>query len=322
MKRNKFFKTGGFHLALIMLVASFSLTSCLKDNGPGSVNFGDSPALVGFQYAGIGPVPMVTKILGKSTDASDIEVTLSVASLTLKTPVTVNVVPDPAGFNTYKTNVDTNAVLLPSTQYALANGGKVTISPGQQIVKLHITFTGDQINFNNDNTLAFKLQDASGATIASNLSEIILKILLKSIYEGAYTNNGTFFDTGGAITQGVYPEKIELLTVSKYVVDFYDISANVGYGHPIYLGGASYFGSFSPEFTIDPTTSKVTGVTNYYGQNSGAHSRSAVLDPTGINATSGTPGTVGFKISVKYIMVQAGTPRVTFTEVYTFTNPI
>ena len=65
----------------------------------------------------------------------------------------------------------------------------------------------------------------------------------------------------------------------------------------------------------------ITGVTNYYGQLSGTHARSAVLDPTGVNASSGTPGTTGFKIQVKYIMTQSGTPRTYFNETYTYAGP-
>lgn len=321
MKRSYLFKNiGGVCLAVALLVSTL-LTSC-KDNSPGSINFSKSPALVGFQYTGFNAVPVPIKVHALPAQVGYIEVTLSVASLTLSSPVTVNIGVDNAGFEAYNTNVDPNSHLLPTADYTVPSS--ITIEPGQQIVKLKVTFAGNIIDFTQDYVLAFKITSVSGgAIIASNLNAIICPIVLQSVYEGEYVNTGSFNDvTNSSLNGSVYPEDIDLLTQTALSVAYYDLTYNFGYGHAI-EGGDSYYGSFDPVFTFSSSNANatITGVTNYYGQNSGSHVRSAVLDPTGVNAASGTPGTSGFKIQVKYIMTQAGTPRTYFNETYTYVGP-
>src|ERR1700744_453133 len=94
MKRNKFFKNMGRVYLAIGILTMTLLSSCLKDNSPGSVDFSKSPALVGFQYLGFGATPLLTKLFAQPNVTSNVEVTLSVASITLSSPVTVNVAVD------------------------------------------------------------------------------------------------------------------------------------------------------------------------------------------------------------------------------------
>jgi hypothetical protein len=331
MKRNYLFKNTGGVMLLSALLAVTLLSSCLKDKSPGAINFADSPPLVGFQYSGFAETPITTKIHGQSTDTTGVEITLSVASLTLKTPVTVTVSVDNADAQAYA-QTDTVGgkpadVVLSSSLYTIANGGKVTINPGQQIVKLKISFAGDKINFNQYNILGLKITAVapSSVVIATNLNFALLALTLQSVYEGEYTNTGSFTDvTNANLTDaGIYPEDIDLLTASAYVVDFYDLSFGVGYGHPISSSGTiSYYGGFVPEFDFDPSLNgKIDAMVNGYGQ--GNNNRSGKLDATGVNAATGTPGTKGFKIQVKYIMHQTntGVDRTFFNETYTYVGP-
>ncbi|WP_183576197.1 DUF1735 domain-containing protein [Mucilaginibacter sp. X5P1] len=325
MKRNKFFKTGGLYLALIMLVASFSLTSCLKDNGPGSVNFGKSPALVAFQYAGIGNVPYVMSIHNVNTVTTNVEVSLSVASITQSTPVTGTVVVDQDSSASYVKhdtaggNVDH---ILPTSLYSIANGGKFTIAPGTQFASIPITLAGDKIDFTQNYILVLKITGASGAQLTTNLNYATLIITLQSIYQGTYTVTGSFVDkTNATITDDkVYPLTVKLQTLGALQVQWDD--ASNGYEHLINSAGQiGYYGNFSPIFTFN-TTGKITAVTNHYGQGSNSSGRSAALDPTGTNAvTSGTPGTTGFAFQVSYILVQSGSNRTYFNETFTYTGP-
>jgi hypothetical protein len=328
MKRNYLIKNMGRVYLAVGVLAATLLSSCYKDTSPGAINFGKSPALVGFQYLGFNAVPLVTKIHGTSKDTTGVQVSLSVASLTLKSAVTVQVTDDPTDAQAYVNaqNAATpgSTALLPSSQYTINNGGAITIQPGQTIVSLRINFKGNLVDFSNTPVMGLKITSANGATIATNLNVAILTLTLQSIYEGHYTNTGSMNDvvTPSFDTPTTYPESIDLLTASAYVVDFYDLTYNIGYGHPI-EGGASLYGSYDPEFTFDPATNKITGCTNAYGQGSGAHARSALLDPSGVNAGSGTPGTIGFKIQVKYILYQGdlGTNRTYFNETYTYLGP-
>lgn len=257
MKRNKFFNTGGLYIALIMLVASFSLTSCLKDNGPGSVNFGDSPALVAFQYAGIGPVPYVAAIYGKSTDSSDVEITLSVASLTLKTPVTVTVTQDDAGANAYKATDTVGGKvdnIMPTSLYSLQNGGKITINPGQQIVKMRINYVGQNIDFDQNYIIGLKLVNASGAILTSNLNNAIVTVVLKSVYAGTYNVDGYVFRNLGDGTNdpslgGNFSGFSQALsTIDKNTVTL----------APLWSSGAAAAGVTGTQIYINPTTFAAT----------------------------------------------------------------
>ncbi|MBL7970854.1 MAG: hypothetical protein JNL03_04965 [Prolixibacteraceae bacterium] len=83
-------------------------------------------------------------------------------------------------------------------------------------------------------------------------------------------------------------------------------------------GGASAWGSFCPVFKFDDN-GNIIEVINDYGQPA-SNTRSAVLDPTGVNKYD--PATKSFKVS--YYMVQpsvVATPphyRARMVETYTF----
>lgn len=86
------------------------------------------------------------------------------------------------------------------------------------------------------------------------------------------------------------------------------------------ISSATYFSKFGLVFTFDAATNKVTAVTNYYGQPS-SNGRSAVLDPTGVNAID----PVTKNIQVKFFMNETGVvgPRHTYdvTLVYLGARP-
>ena len=167
--------------------------SCLKDTGPVQ-DFSKSPALVGFQYTGNAFQPFVEALLPLPDDTVGIEVTLSVSTLTLTTPVQVTIVADDAEITSY----DSTLVPLDPSLYSLNNSGKVTINPGQQIVPLTIHFSASKIDFSKKNAIALKITGATGATVASNLNLAIIQVVVKSIYEGNYNFAGNIYRYNGA----------------------------------------------------------------------------------------------------------------------------
>jgi hypothetical protein len=172
-----------------MVAVIIFFSSCLKDNGP-IQDFSQSPALVGFQYTGNSAFAFSQSVLPQPGDSVQLEVTLSVASLTLSTPVSATIAPDQPTLDTYNGANSTNYVQISSAAYTLANGGVVTIKPGQQIVKLLITIDGTQIDFSQSNALALKITSAQGAKIATNLNWAIYLLKLRNIYEGNYALSG------------------------------------------------------------------------------------------------------------------------------------
>ena len=303
MKNNKLYKTGGLYLALVAMLAVF-LTSCLKDNGPGSIDYSKSPALVGWQYTGSSAKPLVTKILGKAGDTASVEITLSLPAIKSSTPVTLTVVRDPAYETAYlaaDTNSDGSAKVhnrLPDADYTLADGGKVTINPGQQIVRLHITFAGDQFDLSDGNfILGLKLTNAQGAIIASNLSEVILKLTLKSIYEGTYSYKGfilrgTIGNNDPQLGGNFTGFSTSLGTISKYQVSF----------SPLWANDTSVGGIDDTYITVDPATNKVTMASS---------TNPALVNTSGYDNRY-DPATKTFYISFNWSSVRATTDTLTY----------
>ncbi|HMH34534.1 MAG TPA: DUF1735 domain-containing protein [Puia sp.] len=174
----------------------FFLGSCLKDTGPVQ-DYSQTPALVGFQFKGGSAVPIVLPLLPLAGDSYDLEVTLSVPSVVLGKTVNVTVIADQDALAAY----DPTLEMLPADQYTIPNGGVVTIPAGKQIVPLSLKFDGTKIDFSKNNALAFRITDAQGLVIASNLNIAILKIVLKSEFEGNYTTDGKLTRFAGS-TEG------------------------------------------------------------------------------------------------------------------------
>ena len=94
------------------------------------------------------------------------------------------------------------------------------------------------------------------------------------------------------------------------------IIGNTGGG----VTNATFYSNFGLVLTFDASTNKVTSVTNYFGQPSSS-GRSAVLDPSGVNAIDPTTK----NIRVKFFMDETGIAghRATFdvTLVYLGARP-
>ena len=174
-----------------MTIGVLSLASCMKNNGPVE-DFSKSPAVVGFQYKGSSAVPMITSVLLQPDAAVNVELTLSAASLTLDRNVAVTVAADQASLDAYNSANGTSYTLVPSSNYTIDGGGTVSIAAGKQIVPMVIHLNSTALDFSTDPALAFKITNADGATVASNLNVIILPLKLRNAYEGTYTVTGYF----------------------------------------------------------------------------------------------------------------------------------
>lgn len=267
MKKNKFnIKVRTVNIVLIALCV-FVFTSCLKDDT--APNYSHSPALVGFQYTGFSATPFTAGILGTPEDTLGINVTLSVASLTLKSPVTLTIAPSPSSLDSFNIKNGDSAIQLDPSLYTLANGGKVAINPGQQMVNFRINFAGDKIDFNKHNGLGLKITDAQGAIIASNLNTAIILIKLKSKYAGNYHVFGARIHP----TAGTFPfdYNINLNTVNANTIDG-NVLADLGEGLAITINPDNsvtlvgelrdVFLQSGKENKYDPATKTIT--LNYY----------------------------------------------------------
>lgn len=301
-------------MAVCLLAASF-FSSC-KDNSPGSVDFSKSPALIAWQYAGFQATPYLAVMLPKDTYTENLEVALSVSSITLNSNVSATVTDVSS---TYLKQYDKDNGLtgadsleaLPTSMYTSPTS--VTIPAGQHIVKFPVVFKAGSIDFTKNYAIALKLTSASGAQIPTNLNVAIVELQVKSLYQGIYNVTGSAIDHVNSSLMGQYPVNgVQLETQSANSVLFDDVN---GVGYYKALVG-SYYGNFDPIFTFDPSTNTVVSVTNYYGQGTNSQGRAAVIDPSVPSTASGTPGVPGFKFTVGYIMTQGGSPRTYYNETY------
>ncbi len=269
MKLNKFLtRIKPINIALIAIgVLAFS--SCLKDKAPGNENYSHSPALVGFQYTGNSAAPIVAAIPGTPQDTIGVEVTLSVASITLKTPVTLKVVPYKAGLDSFNTANSTSYNQMDPSLYTLQNGGDITINPGQQIVNMRINFAGDKVDFNQQNGIGLQITDANGATIATNLNTAIVLVSLKSPYEASYHASGVrIHPTLGPFTfdYDVYMSTVDKNTITGSAeADLQtDLTIHINADNTVTLSSVSFptFLQAGKENKYDPATQTFT--LNYY----------------------------------------------------------
>jgi hypothetical protein len=246
--------------ALTSAVIMVLFASCLKDKGPGTENYSHSPALVSFQYTGTSALPFTVALLGTPSDSFALEVTLSVASITLTTPVTATIAPDDASLADYNTANGTDYQMLSSDLYTLPNNGAVTISPGQQIVSIPIHFSGDKVDFSKNNGLALKITAASGAVVATNLNTAILLLKLKSIYEGNYSETGTLTRYNGATEASGVLDQFDITGTTF----FSTIDLNTIDGQVVIPGFAATYARFTvnPDNTVTISQSPVTPLTN------------------------------------------------------------
>jgi len=288
-------------------------SSCLKDKAPGNQNYSHSPALVGFQYLGNSQsdVPMVAGILGTPTDTFGLEVTLSVASLTLKSPVTLTISIDQNALDSFNAvnaalpNPIPPFVMMNSSLYTIANGGNVTINPGQQIVSVKISFAGDKIDFTQQNALAFQITNLKGATLATNLSTAILEVVQKNPYDGIYDLHIKTVGWGAyGIADGVSNDWGTNPPVGFVTTSITTSVFDLGYQPAFTAGGAETgFGATDPQFTFDPATNLLTAVVNLAPDD--GRGRKFAINPA-VTDSRFDPATKN--IYMAYLMTQNGRP--------------
>ena len=311
---------------ILLVTAALSLSSCLKDSKY-YVNVSQGVPLVELPLEARNLVGnLVPEALPISSTPQVIQVAVNLAyASTLGSPLTVTLALDPAAVTAYNhangldTGGNTPYVLLPPADYSIPSY-QVTIPAGQHLVFLNININTSLVDPSGQFILPIKIVDGGGQQI-SNYNELLLAVGAKNQYDGVYIVTGALSDNTDATITGAYPETVYLETSSANTDGFYD--PNLGFFHAINTSaGLSAYGSFAPVFTFSGST--ITSVTNYYGQYSGSHVRSAVLSPSGVNKyTTGSPGQPGSVFQVTYLMQQGnpGVTRTTFVETFTYQGP-
>lgn len=307
------------YIAAIVLAGS--LSSCLKDNS--QPDFTKNQPIIELPVgssAGNGGGNSIAAAFTISEDPSDYFVYVNYAAPEANAgDVVVTLAVDAAALTKYNSVNGTDYTMIPSEGYSLVSN-KVTIPAGQRKVKFPIRINTRRLDPTKSYALPISVTDGGGYTISGNFGTLITLISLKSKWDGVYTVTGTMLDKVNSAITGAYPLTLQLVTQGPYTVAVFDPKSNA-FGHGILNNGSgSYYGSFSPLFTIDVATNSITAGVNYYGQPA-PNGRSFKLDASGLNKfTMSADGKVPVSLNVKYIMVENGIDRTSFDEVWKYTS--
>ena len=314
-----------------LLFGAVIFTSCLKDDttvldpdkAKGNIIEFVNPTEIAVHGSTTALYQMAYPIVPTAT-VIPISVSYSGAELAAPQDITVTVgLGDEATITQYNTEQKKSFTLMDAPTYTI-DASSVVIPKGKKTATFNVSVKTSLFDLNKSYALPLKIKSASSGTISTNFSNIILQINAKNKYDGLYTITATapMVDATSSTLTGYYPLKLmSLITTGPNSVAMYDgqYAAN-NYAHPILSGTAtSSYGSYSPVFTMDPTTGAVLNVVNYFGQPS-ANGRSGQLNPAGVNKF--TVNADGSKtLEVSYYMLQPGTTiRTSFYEKWTFTG--
>jgi hypothetical protein len=235
-----------------------------------------------------------------------------------------------AMINAYNAKHKTDFILMPSTLYSTSpavSGGKVTFTfnAGEFAKDLYITIPkASNFDFSKKYMIAYKITVTGEGTFSENVSDTVYRqVMAKNRFDGKYEVTGTLVDLAVGTITGNYPMAVNLVTTGENQVRFEE-PATAPWGsstifHSIMSGGAmSVYGSFGLIINFD-ASNKVVSVVNYYGQPA-SNTRSAEIDPSGINKWDPAKKVVNIKYFMKQPSSVPAAPniRTTFDETWTY----
>jgi hypothetical protein len=308
-------------------ISSLMLTSCIKDDVTDTTDHGST-------FIKVLEAPEKKLFFSPFSDVK----TVSLFSLRkdansnakLNEAAAVKLTPASDLITAYNTAHGDSYEVLPDSLYTLDAGNpkvggiyQMNLAGGEFARDFVIKLNGAKWDISHKYALGFKITDPAGHPISDGKGEILALISVKNKWDGVYAINGTFSDATNAAFTGAYPLVWELQTTSPTQCVVADM-VELGFpGFLFYTGtGYSYYGSFGLVVNFDPATDQITSVTNYYGQPAG-NTRSAELDPSGINAYDAATKTINIKYYMKQPSVVPAAPniRAFFDEEWKYTGP-
>lgn len=307
--------------AALLLV--MGLSSCLKNSVvPPSDPLGGTTNIVAFVASGdvtstTALYPQYAKDLLFAGDTVGFNVNVGyLGSGAAPQDITVNLTVDAASLTAFNANQGSNYTLPAAAVYNMP--ASLTIAKGKTEATGRIVINKSAYDFTQSYGLPVKISTVSSGTISSNFGTAIFSFTARNQYDGLYSvTTANMSDVVlPSLVAPPTPYNIELRTTSANSVVMYDPVYAKTYGHFILNGtSSSYYGGFSPVFTIG-STGAITSIVNYYGQPS-SNGRAAAMTPSADNKYDAATKT----FTVNYQMWQSGSLRTTFSEVYKYVGP-
>ena len=288
-------------LVMSALVALVGLTSCLNDKKIDDQEYG----LINLNANKFIEIPANTSHEKSLTLLPEgiKDVTIGEVRLAAENPASEDIVVSLSTANSAQI-IGSGFPLFPLNQITVP--ASVTIPKGQRSVPL-IAKINTAVLLSNPQYVAISITavDKQGYVISGNFGLVKLNMKIKHKYQGRYVLTGTMVHLP---SPGAYvhittlfdpdPYTVQLQTLDGSSLLFYEEQGWQDYIYPMATaaGGYSGWGSFCPIFKFDDA-GNIIAVTNYYGQPA-SNTRSAVLDPTGVNKYD--PATKSFKVFLLY----------------------
>lgn len=243
----------------------------------------------------------------------------------LNRPLAVKLQPNTTLIANYNAANNADYEELPDSLYTLDPGNpkvsgiyEMNMTASQFAKEFTIKLNGSKWDLSKKYALGFTISDPGGKVVPDGKKDILVLISIKNKWDGVYVASGTLVDAANPALTGIYDDPggygvdveygLETMSATECVVVDYSYSGIPAI--PIWAGtGWSYYGSFGLVVTFDPATDKITKVVNYYGQPAG-NTRSAELDPSGVNAYDEASKTVKIKYFMKQPSVITDPPHI------------
>jgi hypothetical protein len=289
---------------LFLAISIMAMVSCKKDKDKNSTSISDASnganeKTINYDFAG--PLTAKTLITLKNEFSGS-----GVNSINVKLAI------DSAAITAAKTKI------LPAGSYTLPLSYDV---PPNGTVDVQISLNPGLIPVDTTYSIALKIQSVSSGNITT-AQTFLIKFDGRNRWDGRYRLTGTMVDIAAPTLTAYSPQDMDVITVTSNSVMF--VPRDLGIPGILILSGTSlsYYGSFGPVLIFNPIDNKITTVYNYYGQPA-SNTRSAQIDPSGVNSFNPTSKT----IQVKYFQLQPNTVttppyrRVFFESTLTYLGP-
>jgi hypothetical protein len=214
-KNNLIFNKMQVKTYLILLLAVFALSSCLK-NGKYATDFSTVGASVDLPLAAANSNNAVPFSFG--TGNTTFPVIANMASpAVLGTATTLTLALDSAYLTAYNANNGTSYVLLPDSTYT-TSGWSLTIPAGKREDTMLVTFNLNKIDLSQPYVLPVTISSAS--LPIEQWDHLLIAITVTNQYAGNYNGTGTRYNYTGTVTY-TYPGAIPAATSTSDLTGVY-----------------------------------------------------------------------------------------------------
>jgi hypothetical protein len=260
---------------LLLFVSLFSglvllCTGCLKDkgfeNGEYGINDpGSQPPGIGFPRAIAAKYNLGINLSSASQSAAGVVYVNLESGLPATSDIHITLTLNDALRTAYNAANGTNILALPPALFSVPL--TLTIPAGQRNAQVPISFPNTStLDPNSSYGLGISISTVDGGyLIAANLKNLFIEIGLKNKYDGVWDLKG--LHNRAPYDQFPFHTEVEMHTTGPSSVALY-WPDGPGYGQPIGTSpsGVGWYGDvMSPNFTFNPATDIVTGVTTYVG---------------------------------------------------------